>query len=59
MKELVVELEHYRYGEFPLKKSLAIVLHKIEMCDYMSALDALIKLREQIRNYEERSEVQC
>lgn len=39
MLEIVAELEQYSYCGKPLKKTLEMVRRKIEMADYMSALD--------------------
>ena len=50
MEELVRGLEAYRYNGIPMKKPLAMVLRKIQMSDYMSAMDVLIKLRKQMQN---------
>ena len=53
MLAIVADMQEYRYHQALLKKELAPVKKKIEMSDYMSALDALSKIQEKLRNKEE------
>lgn len=59
MEKHVAELEKYCYRGVSLKETLAVVLRKIKMCDYMSAVEALQKARERILSSEERGDGMC
>jgi signal transduction histidine kinase/CheY-like chemotaxis protein len=49
MKHTLTQMENYKYGGVDLQKELEPVRRKIEEADYMSALDSMYHLREQIQ----------
>jgi CheY-like chemotaxis protein/HPt (histidine-containing phosphotransfer) domain-containing protein len=53
MKEILDELCEYRYRGEALKPHLEPLIRKVEMSDYMSALEALLRLKDGIKNPEE------
>lgn len=50
MLTILEELERHRYAGVALKGALFAVRRKVEMSDYMSAMDVLLKLRERLQN---------
>ncbi len=52
MKEILAELENYSYCGKNLKDFLEPVVHKVEMADYMSAVEVVLHLRERLRREE-------
>lgn len=55
MLALIAKLQKYQYHQVPLEQKLAPVKKKVEMSDYMSALDTLAHIREELRKEAERS----
>lgn len=51
MLAIVSELETYQYEGTALKEQLVAVRRKVEMSDYMSAGDTLMKLRERLHSH--------
>ena len=52
MIELLEELQKYQYRGIPLNTRLAFLRHKIEMSDYMSAVENVLKIKDRIENGE-------
>ena len=52
MLEILEDLQKYQYRGTSLKTRLAFLHHKIEMSDYMSALENVIKIKERLENGE-------
>lgn len=52
MLEILEELQKYQYRGTSLKTRLAFLRHKIEMSDHMSAVEHVIKIKEQLENGE-------
>ena len=50
MYKILDELKNYSYNGHPLSPQLVIIRRKVEMSDYMSAVDALSSIRERYRN---------
>lgn len=50
MLKILTELERYQYAGVELKKALFAVRRKVEMSDYMSATDVLLKLWKRLKN---------
>lgn len=50
MLKIITELENYQYSGVALREALSAVRRKVEMTDYMSAMDVLLKLRERLQN---------
>lgn len=59
MLELLTELQKYQYHGTPLEEPLASVRRKIEMSDYMSAVEALTKIKDKLKNSEEGGRSEC
>ena len=49
MLAVVCEMQKYQYHQTALEKKLASVKKKVEMSDYMSALDTLTHIREELK----------
>ena len=48
MSAILRELQEYEYGGVPLDKPLTAILRKVEMTDYMSAYDTLVKVKQEL-----------
>ncbi|MCM1251371.1 MAG: ATP-binding protein [Clostridium sp.] len=55
MRTLLSDMQNCRYHHAALAQRLDVVKKKVEMTDYMSALDALANIREELRKETERS----
>ncbi|MCM1386513.1 MAG: ATP-binding protein [Bacillus sp. (in: Bacteria)] len=55
MMTLLSDMQNCRYHHAALAQRLDVVKKKVEMTDYMSALDALANIREKLREETERS----
>ena len=53
MLSVLSKLQEYEYHKIPLSKKLIPVKKKIEMSDYMSAVDTISKIRENLKNGKE------
>jgi signal transduction histidine kinase/DNA-binding response OmpR family regulator len=53
MKEILNELSEYRYRGEELKPHIEPLIHKVEMSDYISAVEALLKLKDGIKESQE------
>lgn len=53
MLSILSQMEEYQYCRTPLKDKLTPVRKKVEMSDYMSALDLVSKIREELKNNRE------
>ncbi len=49
MLAILTELGAYRYAGVPLGKRLEPVLKKVEMSDYISAMDTVCDIRDRLR----------
>ena len=49
MLEIIEKLQQFQYHQAVLEAELAPVKKKIEMSDYMSALDAVTQIRERLQ----------
>lgn len=49
MAEVVKDLQKCSYGSVPLDKPLTTILRKIEMSDFMSAYDTLVKVKSELK----------
>ena len=49
MLMVVCEMQKYRYHQTALEQRLASVKKKVEMSDFMSALDTLTHIREELK----------
>ena len=58
MLSILTELECYQYGAVALKEALVPVRRKIEMSDYMSAAEYLMKLQERLSDNAKGGDVQ-
>ena len=52
LMEMVTELEQYEYHGSPLKASMAQVKRKVEMLDYMSAVEMIVRLQKELAERE-------
>lgn len=52
MKEILSQLENYSYCGKNLKEHLKSVAHKVEMADYMSAVEVVLHLRDHLKREE-------
>lgn len=50
MLRVLSQMQEYQYCQTALEKKLAPVKKKVEMSDYMSAVDAVSKIREELKN---------
>ena len=50
--EMVTELEQYKYHGSSLKASMAQVKRKVEMLDYMSAVELVVRLQKELAERE-------
>lgn len=50
MFAVLSQMQEYQYCQTALEKKLAPVKKKVEMSDYMSAVDAVSKIREELKN---------
>ena len=48
MYAILRELQEYEYGGVPLDKPLTAIIRKVEMTDYMSAYDTLVKIKQEL-----------
>ena len=48
MSAILRELQEYEYGGVPLDKPLTAIIRKVEMTDYMSAYDTLVKIKQEL-----------
>lgn len=53
MLSVLSQMEEYQYCRTPLKDKLTPVRKKVEMSDYMSAVDLVSKIREELKNNRE------
>ncbi len=53
LMELISELQGYKYNETPLKEQLVPVVRKIEMSDYISAVEMVAKIKTKLSGKEE------
>lgn len=56
MITILKSLLDYEYGGVPLDKTLASILRKVEMTDYMSAYDTLVKVKNELTRKKEKSQ---
>lgn len=59
MLGLLTELQNYQYCGVSLREPLVPVRRKVEMSDYMSAMDVMKKLRERLRENKEGGGGKC
>jgi len=53
MNDILQQLKKYQFMDVPLEKPLRAVIRKVEMSDYMSAFDTLVKLKGEIMKKQE------
>lgn len=54
MAAILRELQEYEYAGVPLDKPLAAILRKVEMSDYMSAYDTVLKIKNELNRKREK-----
>lgn len=59
MLEILEELQRYQYHGTPLEEPLAPVRRKIEMSDYMSAVETLSKIKSRLKDGEKGGGKEC
>ena len=58
MFAVLAQMQGYQYCQASLKEKLAPVKKKVEMSDYMSAVDLVSKIREELKNNREGGSVE-
>lgn len=59
MLDILSELKKYQYYGAALEEALAPIRRKVEMSDYMSAVEAVLRLKDQLKQNKEGDEKTC